>query len=141
MRIPEKAFVSVLQHAPLSTVERLPGVDLHIDDPAVKSESFIGVDGRTDVFVFDAARLTTNVALLENFDPGEDFLFFRNMDDRDLIAGGLGEGQGTHFVLFHTNGEVGHVVALGVPYEQETIEEMVLPFKGRLVYDDPFALG
>jgi hypothetical protein len=140
MAPPLKAISSILQHAPLKAAEHLPGVNLLVDDPTVKTEEFNGTDGQTDVFVFDAGSPTTNVALLTNFDAGEDLLYFRNMENRDLTVGDLGEGQGSHFVLFHGNGESANIVALGVPYQQDIIDEMILPFNGMLVFDDPFGV-
>ncbi len=88
--------------------------------------------------MFDAGSLTTNIAILRNFDAGEDLLYFRNMDSRDLIAGDLGEEQGSNFVLFHANGESANILAIGLPYQQDVIEAAILPFNGRLVFDDPF---
>ena len=100
-------------------------------------------DGKTDVFVFDASVQSTNITQLTNFDPGEDYFLFRNMDGRDLTVGDLGTwGSGAHigdnFVLFHGNGESANILVQGLPYEHATVEQMILPFDGKLVFDDPF---
>ena len=131
MGVPDKAIPPVAEHAPVKALEHLPGVNVFIDDPAVKIETFYGTDGETDVFVFDASNMVTNVAVLRNFDPGEDFLLFNNMEARDLIVGNL-DGQGTHLVLFHGNGESAAILLFGVPYQQhDVVDEMVLPFDGQ----------
>ena len=124
-------------------LEHMPGVNVFIDNPAVHTEEFIGTDGQHDVFVFDASVKTVNVALLKNFDPGEDYLLFANMDSRDLTIGDLGELSngdpiGINAVLFHDNGASANILMFGVPYEQQVIEHMILKFDGRLVYNNPF---
>jgi hypothetical protein len=112
----------------------------------VPTETFFGTDGVTDVFVFDAGVEATNAAVLRNFDPDEDYLLFQNMEGQhDLIVGDLGvwstgAPQGVHFVLFHSNGESANIVVLDVPYQQQDIEHMVLPFDGLIKFDDPFLL-
>jgi hypothetical protein len=139
MGLPKKAISTILEHAPVKAAEHLPGVNLHVDDSAARIESFNGTDGETDVFVFDAEDMVTNIAVLRNFDAGEDLLLFDNMDGRDLIVGDL-DGQGTHLVLFHGNGEGAAILLFGVPHQQQDVlEEMILPFDGRLAFDDPFA--
>jgi len=125
-------------------LEHMPGVNVFVDDPAVHTEEFIGTDGQHDVFVFDASFETVNVALLRNFDAGEDYMLFANMDGRDLIIGDMGEWSngdpiGFNAVLFHDNGASANIVDFGVPYEQEVIEHTILGFNGHLVFDDPFA--
>jgi len=65
------------------------------------------------------------------------------MDGRDLTVGDLGTwGSGAHigdnFVLFHGNGESANILVQGLPYEHATVEQMILPFDGKLVFDDPF---
>jgi hypothetical protein len=42
-------------------------------------------------------------------------------------------------VLFDSTGGGANILLFGVPYQQSVIEEMILPFDGRLVFDDPFA--
>ena len=133
------AIVSVLEHAPLKAVNKLPGVNLHVDDPNIRVEEFFGTDGEIDVFVFDASVALDNITLLSNFDSGEDFFLFENVEGRDLVVGDLGEGLGVNFVLFHGTGEGANILAFGVPHEQEAVEEMLLPFDGQLVFDDLFA--
>jgi hypothetical protein len=141
----DKSLLNTLEHN-LNAAANMKGVALHIDDPLVPTETFFGTDGVTDVFVFDAGVEATNAAVLRNFDPDEDYLLFQNMEGQhDLIVGDLGvwstgAPQGVHFVLFHSNGESANIVVLDVPYQQQDIEHMVLPFDGLIKFDDPFLL-
>jgi hypothetical protein len=141
---PDKSLLNLLEHGKFDAAEHLKGVDLHIDDPLVRNEEFIGTDGVTDVFVFNAGVIATNVTSLRNFDLGEDYFLFQNMEGRELVIGDLGvwdSGQpiGFNFVLFHStpDNKGANILVWDVPYQQD-IEQMVLPFDGYIKFDDPF---
>jgi hypothetical protein len=110
----------------------------------VRVDEFNGTDGQHDVFVFNAGPDLVNIDLLRNFEPGEDFLLYQNMDNRTLIVGdlrqtGSGEGIGFNTVIF--TGESGaNILVFSVPYQQDLIEQMIVPFGRPIVYDDPFLI-
>jgi hypothetical protein len=128
---PIDKVLKVLDHS-VQAADRLPGVDVHVDDPAVKTEEVIGTDGVTDIFVFDVGVPTTNIALLRNFDPGEDYILFKNMGGRDLTVGDL-DHDNFNLVLFPGGQESDNIIVFGVPYQQDPIKALVLPFDGHLV--------
>ena len=132
---PDKSLLNLLEHGKLDAAEHLKGVDLHIDDLSVKTEEFIGTDGVTDVFVFDAGVPAVNIALLKNFDPGEDYFLFQNMEGRELGIGHVGQQIGFNFVLFPT-GDGANIVVTDMPFNQQAVEQMVLPFDGYIQYYD-----
>jgi hypothetical protein len=138
MPLNPKTLTNIVEHASSTALQHL-GVNVHVDDPAVKIEEIIGTDGKTDVFVFDVQPDSTNIDLLKNFDPSEDFLLFKNVNGSDLTVGDLGEGLGFNVVLFSGSGSSNFLV-FGAPYEQDSVQSMILPFEGRLVFDDPFLI-
>jgi hypothetical protein len=130
--------LKVLDHKGPEAAGDLRGVDVHVDNPLIAQESFFGTDGVTDLFVFDPTIPGTNVPSLSNFDPGEDYLLFQNMDGRELaIAGPLySDGSGFFAVVSPDASDSIHV--FGVPYQQSTLDQMILPFDGNLVVYHPF---
>jgi hypothetical protein len=138
--------VRTIFNALKTIADHLPKIDVHVDNPTIHTEEFIGTDGTIDIFVFNAkSHSAVNAALLRNFDVGEDRLLFLNMQKRDLIVGDLGTGSngspiGSHLVFFGSAGGSSSILLYDVPYEQASIDKMVLPFNGQSVFDDPFNL-
>ena len=138
--IPIDKVLNVLEHS-VKAADNLPGVDVHVDNPAVKVEEFFGTDGVTDIFVFDAGVPMTNIDQLHNFTPDEDYFLFQNMEGRDLVVGeqqfgGSGQPIAFNFVLFHSNSESANIIVWDhdAPYQQDSIQSAVLPFDGHLVF-------
>jgi hypothetical protein len=144
---PIDKVLNVLEHS-VKAADNLPGVDVHVDNPAVRHEEFYGTDGVTDIFVFDAGVPMDNNTSLHNFTPGEDYFLFQNMEGRDLTVGeqqfgGSGQPIAFNFVLFHstpesqgTNMKGANIVVWDqdAPYQHDTIQSAVLPFDGHLVF-------
>jgi hypothetical protein len=138
--IPIDKVLNVLEHS-VKAADNLPGVDVHVDNPAVRHEEFFGTDGVTDIFVFDAGVPTSNIDQVRNFTPGEDYFLFQNMEGRDLVVGqhqftDSGQPLVFNFVLF--NSPPGSNILVfddhDAPYQHDSIQSAVLPFDGHLVF-------
>jgi hypothetical protein len=66
MGMPKQAILEILEHAPTKALQHLhlPGVNVFVDDPAIRVEEFYGTNGKTDVFVFDAQDPVVNITQL-----------------------------------------------------------------------------
>jgi hypothetical protein len=123
---PDQSLVNILEHGNLNAASHLKGVEVHIGGP-----EFIGVDGRHDVFVFDYADPHQQVAILRNFDPGEDYIVFQHAEGHDVWVGSLGvwgngDPMGSIFVLWNSN-PLSTIELFGVEFTPDNIHQMVLP--------------
>jgi hypothetical protein len=123
-------------------------------DPQVASHAifntreFVGTDGEIDLLLFDgefnSGFMNDFLTVLENWDPGEDYILFTNWDDANrLISGGLeqwdtGAPLGAYIGIAGRSEVWSHLVVEGGPFTQADIDQMVLPFDGVLTFENPF---
>jgi hypothetical protein len=127
-----------LSDAQLGTAE-IHGVHLVFDDPTVAVEHLSGTPGVTDVFVFDGSATSDNLTSIDNFDPAEDYILFRNMDGRDVLVGSWALvsqptiGQDLTVPSNGVHGEI-EIAVTTATTDPSVIGHYVLPFDGTLVF-------